>query len=213
MLEYIEAFDKKWLLAINHNYSPQWDGIMWFASQTESWIPLYILLAALLVFVYKKDSLLMILMILPLVLATDQISSAIIRPLFMRPRPSHTPGLEYMLHYVKGYQGGSYGFISSHSCNTFGLATYLTIVTFRRLKWMPFLVYPWAMFVCYSRMYLGVHFPTDIIVAAFLGMFIAWLISRLYYTLKKKGIFDIVQTPTGKKINFTPTQRKENTTA
>ncbi len=210
MLEHIQALDEKWLLAINHNYNPAWDNIMWFASQTESWIPFYLLLFALLIVVYKRDSLLMILMILPLVLATDQVSSSIIRPLFMRPRPSHTPGLEYMLHYVKDYHGGSYGFISSHSCNTFGLATYLTIVTFRRLRWMPLLMYPWAMFVCYSRMYLGVHFPTDIIVAALLGMLIAWLISKLYYALKERTIFAIVDTPTGKRLNFTPSPRKKH---
>ncbi len=186
MFDRIQALDEQIILAVNSHNTPMLDSIMWFASQTGSWIPFYVLLTILLVVVYKKDSLWKILMTLPLVLATDQLSSSIIRPLCMRPRPSHNPALHSLLHYVNNYQGGDYGFISSHACNTFGLATYISIITYPRLKWMPFVMYPWAMFVCYSRLYLGVHYFTDVLVAAILGMLIGWGIARLYFAVDKK---------------------------
>jgi undecaprenyl-diphosphatase len=186
MFPSIQAIDNKILLAINNHNTLQLDAVMWFASQTESWVPFYVLLAILLVVVYKKDSLLMILMVLPLVLVTDQLSSSIIRPLFHRPRPSHSVALQNLLHYVNGYHGGNYGFISSHACNTFGLATYISIITYPRLKWIPFVLYPWAVFVSYSRIYLGVHYPSDIVVAALLGMFIGWCIARLHAAVERR---------------------------
>ena len=186
MWQWLYNIDKKLLLAINGHFNPTLDKIMWFASGTASWIPLYAILIIVVIITYKKESWLIILMIIPLILLSDQFASGVLKPLVHRYRPSHTEGLEYMLHYVQNYQGGSFGFTSSHASNTFALATYLTIVASRRLKWLPYFLFPWAAFISYSRMYLGVHFPSDVLAGAGCGMFFAWLISILYYKIRTR---------------------------
>lgn len=183
MLQWLYHIDVTILLAINRHYNLTLDKIMWFASGTASWIPFYALLIALLIIVYKKDSWLKIALVGPMIVLTDQTASGIIKPLVARLRPSHQPGLQQILHYVNGYQGGSYGFLSSHACNVFALSLYLTLVASKRLPWLPYLMFPWACFVAYSRIYLAVHYPSDVLAGAVLGMTIAWLMARLYAKL------------------------------
>lgn len=98
----------------------------------------------------------------------DQISSSIIKPFVARLRPSHCPELQGLLHFVNGYRGGLYGFVSSHAANSFGAATFVSLVVRRRrvAQWLFLL----ALCVSYSRIYLGVHYPGDILAGAMLGV-------------------------------------------
>lgn len=195
MLEHIKRIDIDILLWLNGSHNEFWDGIMWFASSKYTWLPLYALLILLLVWKFKRDAILMILLIVLLITMSDQLASSIFKPLFERLRPSHNPELENQLHFVKNYRGGKFGFTSSHAANVFALAFYLTLLVGNRLKWLPIILIPWAIFVSVSRVYLGVHYPSDILVPAILSIPIAWIVARLYHTynpkLIKKYTYDV----------------------
>lgn len=180
MIELIKQFDIDILLWLNGNHNKFWDDIMWFATSKFTWLPFYFLLTLLLIWKYKKNSTLMILLIVLLITISDQLASGLFKPLFERLRPSHNPYLAGQLHFVNDYKGGKFGFISSHAANVFSLAFYLTLVAQNKLKWLPFILIPWAIFVSVSRVYLGVHYPMDIIVPAILSLPIAWTVARNY---------------------------------
>lgn len=180
MIEIINQLDIDILLWLNGSHTIFWDNVMWFATGKWTWLPFYIVLALLLIWKYKKNSILMILLIALLITMSDQLASGIFKPFFERLRPSQSPNLAGKLHFVNDYRGGRFGFISSHAANVFSLAFYLTLVARDKLKWIPFVLIPWAIFVSVSRVYLGVHYPTDIMVPVILSIPIAWVVARLY---------------------------------
>ncbi len=183
-LRWINYWDEKGLLLINCHHNLFWDKIMWFASGETSWYPFYFLLALLLISYFRKKSWLLLLLIIPLVICTDQLSSTIIKGMEIRYRPSHISGIQNLLHYVNNYHGGLYGFVSGHATNVSGFAVYLTLITKQKINWLPYLLFPWALFVCYSRVYLGVHFPGDVIGGLFFGSFTGWMFALIYQQLE-----------------------------
>ena len=170
MLHWLLELDKKVFLYLNGMHSPEWDKIMYWISGDKSWIPLYVFL--LIIIIYRERPYRFIFIILFVAIAVilcDQIS-VLIKNMVERPRPTHNPEIANMVHIVNNQRGGTYGFVSSHAANVFGAATFLSNQLKHR-KWSLFL-FVWAAVVSYSRIYLGVHYPLDIICGAVLGALI-----------------------------------------
>lgn len=182
MTEIIQL-DHNILLFVNSLHCTFFDYFMKACSDKYVWIPFYLALFLLLIRTFgKKKALLALLFIALTVLLTDQITASFIRPLVCRLRPSNLDNpLSAMVHVVEGYRGGSYGFPSSHAANTAGLLFFI-IQLFRR-RAIVWLMVGWMVLVCYSRMYLGVHFLGDILVGMAIGAIIGTLMARLYMKL------------------------------
>ena len=175
----IEA-DKELFLFLNSFHSSFWDEIMWAISGRFVWIPLYSIVLFLIILKFKKKSIIIILSAAIIIAICDQISVQLFKEIFHRLRPSHDPKLMGLVHLVDGYAGGMFGFVSSHAANSFALATFASLLF--RNKYLSAIMFIWAILVCYSRIYLGVHFPGDIICGGLTGALLAWI---GYYFLKK----------------------------
>ena len=172
-------FDKELFLALNGMHTSWMDPVMELFSTTAASFPVYAYLLFLLYRTYKERTWAIVLSIGLLILLTDQFTSALMKPFFERLRPSHEPSLEGMVHLVNGYSGGRYGFASSHAANTFGIAMFMSCLFRKDKPWIN-LLFIWAAFVSYTRIYLGVHYPGDIFVGALIGVLFGWLVYKLY---------------------------------
>jgi undecaprenyl-diphosphatase len=174
MLEYLKHIDTQLFLFINGHHNTFWDAIMWQLSSKVFWVPFYAILLAYLIYRYKKHSWVLIISIVLVVVLADQVSSHLIKHWVERLRPSHEPALQGLVHTLRNYSGGSFGFVSSHTANSFGLALFLSLLFKNRL--FTTFVFIWAASIAYSRIYLGVHYPGDILGGIVVGMFISWLV-------------------------------------
>ncbi len=168
MLDKLLEADKNLLLAINKWHAPWLDSLMIVLTQTLAWLPLYIVLLYAVIYMYKKSSWLPLLTIALTVVLTDRITSGLMKPYFARLRPSHNPELAGQLHLVNGYTGGLYGFASSHAANCFGVALAVWLILRSKYPHTGWL-FLWAIFMSYTRLYLGVHYPSDVLVGALIG--------------------------------------------
>lgn len=147
------------------------------------WVPLYIVILYFIWVKYRKNFLVILLIIIAAVTLTDQMS-VLLKNLVQRPRPCYEPLLQGLVHTVGGRCGGRYSFVSSHAANTFVVAMLSSL--FLKNRWYSASIMSWAFIVSYSRIYLGVHYPGDMICGAFLGMLIGWSMYRVYILIENK---------------------------
>jgi undecaprenyl-diphosphatase len=184
MLDKLNTLDTTIFLWLNSKHSPFWDQVMWFISGKIEWLPLYILLLGFIIYRYKKQSILIILCIIIAIVLADQLAVHAFKDVFERLRPSHNTDILQKIHLVNGYRGGLYGFVSNHAANTFALAAFLSLLI--KNKAFTLSIFIWASVVSYSRVYLGVHYPGDVLCGAILGVLIAWLVFLSYCKIRKK---------------------------
>jgi undecaprenyl-diphosphatase len=152
---------------------------MYWASNQWIWIPLYILLGYWLYRRYHRFVIYFIVGIALLITLSDQGSSHL-KDWVQRPRPSHTAQLADQVHLSAAGPGGEYGFVSSHAANSFALCVFLGLLLPRRDRPFKWLLLVWALFVCYSRVYNGVHYPGDVLGGMVLGSLLGWAMTRLF---------------------------------
>ena len=174
MLEYLNDIDTDALLAVNGLHDMFQDAFWWMVSAKWSSALLVLALLWILLHQNRRHALLMLAMLALAVLVADQVSSGLIKHLVERLRPTHDPSLDNMVHVINGYRGGMYGFVSSHAANFFAVATLISFVMRHRLVTCS--LFMWALLQCYSRVYLGVHYPGDIMGGIVVGMLTGWLV-------------------------------------
>ncbi|MCP4461135.1 MAG: phosphatase PAP2 family protein [Cytophagales bacterium] len=177
MIEQLKNIDEQLFIWLNGLGHPALDGIMIFLSAKLVWIPLYGLLLFLLYKHYGIQFWKPLLAVVIVIVIADQTTSGFMKPFFERLRPCRDPLLEGLVINV-GKCGGNYGFASSHAANTFGLAS---IFFFLTLNKKYFWLFAWAGLVSYSRVYLGVHFPGDILVGGIIGLGAGWLVAHIMH--------------------------------
>lgn len=178
-----EQLDQQLFLFLNSANSPFWDKIMYVLSMRLVWAPLYIVILIYLGIKYKRRFWILLLFIILAATLADRVS-VLIKYAVDRPRPCHESSLQGLVHMVNGVCGGMYGFVSSHASNSFNVA-FLSLMLIKR-KWFTVLIIVWASAVSYSRIYLGVHYPGDVICGALLGALIGWGVYKLFEAFNKR---------------------------
>ncbi len=180
-MDKIIYYDQQLLLLLNGSDSTWLDNVMWAVSRTGTWIPLLLVLIFLVWRAYGVRHFLLFFLIFGLtILLADQLSATLIKPLVCRPRPSRDEAIMQAVDLVRGYRGGGYSFVSSHAANYFAVATYISLIVRRRALTIGLCL--WAALIGYSRIYLGVHYPGDVLCGALLGV-VAGSVSYLIFAL------------------------------
>jgi undecaprenyl-diphosphatase len=181
MIERLEQWDRQLFLWLNGLHADWLDQPMFWMSDELVWIPLYLFFLWVIAKAYDwKMALWTLLGVAVVVTLGDRISVELFKEVFQRYRPSRNLEIYDLVHVVNEYRGGKYGFVSSHATNFFGIATFLFMV-FRKPypKWAPF-VFLFSGLVAYTRIYLGVHYPADIICGAIIGALIGWIVFKAF---------------------------------
>ena len=183
LFEQIESFDVWLLLKVNGLNSPFLDEMMWSVSSPYFGVPFYLFFAYL---IYRHVGLKQMVFLCGLILLVAGISDLTakycFKEVFERFRPTHHLIIKEQLHIVNDYKGGQFGFISSHAANMFSVGTMVFLLIGKQYKWLFWLLISWASLIGYSRIYLGVHYPSDVFVGAIVGCLIA---SIMYYLSKQ----------------------------
>lgn len=179
MLDQLLQLDKDLFLFLNGLGTKTWDGFWMFMTTTRNSAPLYLLLLYLTYrhFGWKKTALVLVFIAL-LITCTDQLSN-FFKYGVGRLRPCHDPEVSGVMRLVKSYCGGQFGYFSAHAANSFGPAIFFTVLLRNKVKYISLVLIIWACVVAYSRIYIGVHYPLDVLTGALVGSLFGWLFAKL----------------------------------
>jgi undecaprenyl-diphosphatase len=186
-MDYIGQLDTEVFFFLNGLHARWLDPIMFYLSKTYTSIPLFLFLIYLLAKTFGKKIWIPLLCVGICVALTDTITSGIMKPGFARLRPTHEPVIAEKVHTVNGYKGGKFGFASGHAANTSGVAMIVFLLLRRHYRFTGFL-FLWSGVVTYTRIYLGVHYPGDIIVGLLIGLCCGWLMFRFHEKLQARFV-------------------------
>lgn len=183
MIDFLNEIDTKFFLFLNGIHSSFWDPVMWWISGKKEWIPFYAVLLGWIIYRFRWRTLYILPFFILLIVLSDQIS-VLIKNAVQRLRPSRNEELQELIHLFKNYRGSGYSFVSSHASNTFALAAFTRCLL--RNKWFGIAIFIWASVISYSRIYLGLHYPGDILFGALLGVLVGVFTYQILVLFFKK---------------------------
>lgn len=185
-METLIQLDQQMLLALNGSQSLFVDGLAHVLTTAATWIPLYLSLFYLVI--KNNENVQQILLVVAgaalCVVFAGTVDDVLVKPLVARWRPTHDPTIGCLVDVVEGYRGGSYGFFSAHAANTFSLAVYFCFVVRSRLLSVSLVL--WSLANCWTRVYLGVHYPGDILCGLLWGAVVGTGLAALYFCLRRR---------------------------
>ena len=185
LIEFLDGIDRNLFLFLNGLNSPFFDVLMHYISYKYSWIPLYAILVAMIFMRYRWRGIHYLFSVVLLILISDQ-GSVLVKDTVMRLRPCHDPLLADLVHLVRGRCGGMFGFVSSHAANSFALATFIGLTFRKRHAWLLPSLLSWAAVKGYSRIYLGVHYPGDVLFGALFGVLAGLFVLMIWRWVEKR---------------------------
>ena len=188
MLSELIDYDRWLLLAVNGSASLYLDGVAKTLTTALTWVPLYL---ALFWLVMRNNDFVRRIMFIVFCaglcyLLAGAVDDGIVKPLVARWRPTHDPVIGWQVDVVNGYRGGKYGFFSAHASNTFSIAIFFSLLVRSRLLTVGLVT--WSLVNCWTRLYLGVHFPGDILCGLLWGGFVGCLV--YYFFCRVERCFD-----------------------
>ncbi|MCD4723484.1 MAG: phosphatase PAP2 family protein [Bacteroidales bacterium] len=191
ILNTLNQWDTELFLCLNGAHNSFWDFVMYWASDKIIWIPVYLIFLFLLWRKFREKIWIILVFAALLVFLSDQISVHLFKDIFQRLRPCHEPELMGWIHLIDGKCGGSFGFYSSHASNIWAVAVFvLSMLGNRNIRVIiPILI--WAMLISYSRIYLGVHYPGDILAGMLAGSLLGWMIARFAKNVIREPAIEI----------------------
>lgn len=181
----VESFDKQLLLSVNGSDSLFLDRVVRTLTHGATWIPLYLSLFYLVL--NNNSTVRKVLYVVGAAalcyLLAGAVDDGIVKPTVARWRPTHDPEIGLLVDIVDGYRGGKYGFFSAHAANTFSIAILFSWIVRSRLLSATLVI--WSLVNCWTRLYLGVHYPGDILVGLTWGFLVACGVYYLYYRLTR----------------------------
>jgi undecaprenyl-diphosphatase len=192
MFDWLNKIDTQLFLSLNGKHSPFFDAFFTLFTTMETWFPLYVLILIIIFKKYRQQGVWILLFFVLTIVLSDQLSG-LIKDLVHRLRPSQDPLLAGKVN-IPASQGGLYGFVSGHAANSFALTFLLGFLSRNRKLFL--ILFAWSLVICYSRIYVGVHYPLDVICGGTLGALIGWSMYKLLIlfdwrfqqkTIKKAG--------------------------
>lgn len=189
-METLLRWDTDFFLFLN-GLRTDWGDVFWYyVSQIWIWIPLYLFIIWCLAQKFKRRAWVVVPLFFLMIFFTDQTCN-LLKNTVQRQRPSHTEAIEDEIHLVQKpdgtyYYGGKYGFPSAHAANSMALAFAVFVFLGRRKKWVLPIMIGWSLLLAYSRIYLGVHYPLDVLTGFLVGTFWALTVSACYFYFEKK---------------------------
>jgi undecaprenyl-diphosphatase len=186
LIEQLKKWDTQLFLQLNQYHTSWMDTVMYWVTDTYFWYPMYAVIIFFVVRTYRMEGVWMVLAAILAVGLADLVASGVFKPYFGRLRPCHTVEIQKNVYVLRGC-GGQFGFVSAHAATTFALASSLFTLTRERMSYLIWL-FPWAALVSYSRIYVGVHYPLDILSGAVVGMLCSVLVLLLYRTVRRSSL-------------------------